>query len=954
MNTVAMNTVAMNTVAMNTVAMNTVAMNTVAMNTVAMNTVAMNTVAMNTVAMNTVDMNTVDINTVDINTQQPFIIDDTACGGAGRRVSPAKNREREFCWFFLPLFMLWLVSFSQLSAATLRIVNNDATSVGLNSPLATQAVGGNSATTLGEQRLKVLQKAARIVEASLHIPIDVEVLVAFSALECDADTAVLGSAGATEYIREAGNDEERAQQASAVRLPLSRTWYPIALANTLNGKDLSEFKAGIVIYFNGAIDNNDDCLANSQWYYGFDSPAKSDITQLSLLSISIHELLHGLGFASLVGPLKYPLNGYFDVYSRLLYDARVRRSWDNMPWYWRYYYSRTNNGNVIWQGGALTQAAAALPLTDGFDHNRVELYAPRRYRTGSSISHFSRTLKPDQIMEPFHDAHTPAEVGLAAELLQDLGWQAPEPNKPVQQLANIIASSASAPPDPRAGLSQRTHYQVPAGWGRAPALISAASELGLTVRRLCWVNRTLCRSPWRSQAAVFYGPEPFHVIALGEGLWKTTLLFGLPLQHVREINNDLLSGRRWLYVGDVLFSSATVRQAYILDDDDDGYSDVIEQFVGTDSLDDASVPKPFQLTIQTAQPGVSADNQYLVPAHNARLRYDYAVDCDSDGRLEVIHQTGPYVCQYEQAGEYTLSVYGLFPHFNLASHLNDPDKLLRVEQWGDNPWLSFHSMFKNASNLELAASDSPDLSQLRDMSFAFYNANKFNQPVDHWDVSSVTHMRGLFGAASRFNQSLNNWNTAAVTDMAGLFYRASNFNQPLDRWNVAAVTDMAHLFDHASAFNQPLNNWSVSQVSDMSYMFYTANAFDRPLGQWNVSAVTDMKAMFAAASAFNQPLNDWSVSQVSDMSYMFYAANRYNQSLNLWDVSKVEAMHNMLLSANMSTSRYDALLNAWSQLSLQNQVPFGISTQYSAAGSGARSRIIDEDRWGISDLGIEE
>ena len=47
--------------------------------------------------------------------------------------------------------------------------------------------------------------------------------------------------------------------------------------------------------------------------------------------------------------------------------------------------------------------------------------APNPRQPGSSVSHFSDSLSPDELMEPRHTDPL-HDVGLAKELLADIGW----------------------------------------------------------------------------------------------------------------------------------------------------------------------------------------------------------------------------------------------------------------------------------------------------------------------------------------------------------------------------------------------------------------------------------------------------------------------------------------------------------------------------------------------------
>ena len=262
--------------------------------------------------------------------------------------------------------------------------------------------------------------------------------------------------------------------------------------------------------------------------------------------------------------------------------------------------------------------------------------------------------------------------------------------------------------------------------------------------------------------------------------------------------------------------------------------------------------------------------------------------------------------------------------FNKIRFNNGGDKLkiTDIKQWGNIVWSSFNSAFFGCGNMLVTATNTPNLSNVTDMSFMFFNANSFNQNINNWDVSNVTNMSFMFYDTNSFNQPLNNWDVSNVTDMNTMFYattlfnqpldnwdvssvsnmdamfsETSSFNQPLNNWDVSSVTSMGAMFFEASSFNQPLNNWDVSNVTNMSFMFYGTNSFNQPLNNWDVSSVSNMGAMFRNTEAFNQPLNNWDVSSVTIMSFMFYDTNSFNQPLDNWDVSSVTSMGAMFEDA---------------------------------------------------------
>ena len=102
--------------------------------------------------------------------------------------------------------------------------------------------------------------------------------------------------------------------------------------------------------------------------------------------------------------------------------------------------------------------------------------------------------------------------------------------------------------------------------------------------------------------------------------------------------------------------------------------------------------------------------------------------------------------------------------------------------------------------------------------------------ISNWDVTQVTKMCNLFNQndyiSLNFNEDISNWNVSNVRNMSWMFYNAENFNQPLNNWDVSNVTDMEYMFHYAEKFNQPLNDWNVSNVTTMRFMFSEATSFD--------------------------------------------------------------------------------------------------------------------------------
>ena len=131
--------------------------------------------------------------------------------------------------------------------------------------------------------------------------------------------------------------------------------------------------------------------------------------------------------------------------------------------------------------------------------------------------------------------------------------------------------------------------------------------------------------------------------------------------------------------------------------------------------------------------------------------YNYEVDWDGDGVFENMIFDGNASHTYPEPGIHTVRIKGMFPRIyfhNDLEVLGQKDKILSVEQWGTNEWASMNDAFWGCSNLEIVATDAPNLSSVTDLSGMFANAYKVNSPLSHWDVSTIENMKSMFYNAS--------------------------------------------------------------------------------------------------------------------------------------------------------------------------------------------------------------
>ncbi|HTE42039.1 MAG TPA: Ig-like domain-containing protein [Steroidobacteraceae bacterium] len=297
-------------------------------------------------------------------------------------------------------------------AATFNFRSVDDPGEGFNDPAPFTPSGGNTATTLGAARMNLMREAGRIWGAILQSNVTIEVDVEFSDLTCTSNSGTLGQAGAALYF------------SNFPGAPLSNVAYPSALADSLAGSNRSSnpTSADISAELNSAVDSSPTCLGGRGFYYGFDHNRgmRSD-----LLNVVLHEIGHGLGFASAVdettGDSYFP-SGRFAAYDHQLYDETQGKNWPAMSAAERAQ-SATNNGNLGWLGTSANAQAGRFSIASRTLNGRLRMYAPTIISGGSSISHWDITLTPDALMEPNLRPVTIGAVDITACALQDIGWR---------------------------------------------------------------------------------------------------------------------------------------------------------------------------------------------------------------------------------------------------------------------------------------------------------------------------------------------------------------------------------------------------------------------------------------------------------------------------------------------------------------------------------------------------
>ncbi len=234
----------------------------------------------------------------------------------------------------------------------------------------------------------------------------------------------------------------------------------------------------------------------------------------------------------------------------------------------------------------------------------------------------------------------------------------------------------------------------------------------------------------------------------------------------------------------------------------------------------------FVFTIVTNNSGSPTDATFTIPTNGSG--YKYSVDCNNDGTLEVAGVTTGYTCDYSAlggAGTYTIRIKDAlgdktgFPRIDFFTS-TEGDEIIGISQWGTGIWTTMENAFRQASNLQVSATDAPDLSQVTNLQNMFRLSLSLTTVGNNWDTSNIKNMNGMFSIAGLAQPQTSNWDTSNVTTMISMFDEASSAQPDTSNWNTANVMFIQGMFRNATSANPDTNSWNIELVSDMTQMFF--------------------------------------------------------------------------------------------------------------------------------------
>lgn len=296
-----------------------------------------------------------------------------------------------------------------------------------NDPTPATPVGGNPGTTLGQQRRNAMIEALRQLGTGFDSETPITVRACWDALPVDTGGRTTLAAASPDDFVIADRSlvfSDGSTFRPAAFLPDKYAFYAAAPAARLAGTRACSLRGGdcadstdMTIVYNRRIGES-GVLGGAKFHLGYNAaPAGS----LDFVGVSVHELGHGLGFASLVrltAPVGAKPLGRDDMFSRQIVD---NRSSPNRPFV---ALTDAERADVMVSLSGLSwidERAANSPLNPVTGFPGVLLYAPNPIRTGSSLSHLDSSYF-NELMTPTLNNQGTRQLGLAVPMLYAVGW----------------------------------------------------------------------------------------------------------------------------------------------------------------------------------------------------------------------------------------------------------------------------------------------------------------------------------------------------------------------------------------------------------------------------------------------------------------------------------------------------------------------------------------------------
>lgn len=272
---------------------------------------------------------------------------------------------------------------------TITVTYADSANEGFNDP------------NLGAARQAAFVFGLGIWAANLQGPATISVNATMTPRGGTAMSALLASAAPAQYFRNFTN------------APIRDTWYPECLVEIISGSDPDNNRLDINVDFNSDVDNA-TVLGNTDFYYGTDASPGTDV---DFVTVTIHEVCHGLGFLDSftnMGTFGFGTPSNPTVFDRFLVDSTGTLLINQTA-----AAGNVTGNNVFWSG---LRGKYAYNFNFG-NANNVPMFAPTPYQPSSSVGHLDEATFNGiwELQTPTNSgpAHVPDPILLG--ILEDIG-----------------------------------------------------------------------------------------------------------------------------------------------------------------------------------------------------------------------------------------------------------------------------------------------------------------------------------------------------------------------------------------------------------------------------------------------------------------------------------------------------------------------------------------------------
>lgn len=254
----------------------------------------------------------------------------------------------------------------------------------------------------------------------------------------------------------------------------------------------------------------------------------------------------------------------------------------------------------------------------------------------------------------------------------------------------------------------------------------------------------------------------------------------------------------------------------------------------------APADERFIISVKTDNTGTSNNDQFTLPWTG-----DYDVEW-GDGNTDT-GQSGATTHTYATAGTYDVSVTPTNACRILFNNGGDRQKLLEVKNWGTGEWSSMGAAFYGCINMDVTATDTPDLSNtLGNMQTMFRSCSVLvgNSSFGNWTFAASTRADNMFRDCLDFNANISTWDVSVFTRFDQMFFNCDTFNQPIGVWDTSNITNINNMFRRNDfAFDQSLANWDITSITSATSFLNssgisTAN-YDAILIAWAAQSITN-------------------------------------------------------------------------------------------------------------------